>query len=357
MAKRGWQGAPDRKQQQLGLAIALAGLSGGWVVETRHAATLGDLARLGRDARPAPLDRLDPGLEGQAVHAVGTVTSARLVDDLGVVVEALRLEREVRMLCWKQVKEEYEDSDGKTRTRSVCARVWSEEPGDCCWSHTNPHMPVRSAAYVAEGARLGPYRLSRAVAAAAPLRKLLPATPPHLATLKLTQVGEGWRHGDPRKAEVGDLQLEYRAATPPPARGVAEVELTYTVLAAQRGDALVPWPRPGGGDGLVLVAPGRVSVEALVGAAVRATKPPWAWRVGLLAAAVVGAVLIVGGFDLDWRHGAGFFVVVGAAALAPALLVAGAVWRDGSLGLAGGGAALGAAVVGRLATRRRPPSA
>lgn len=347
-----WQARADAKQRRLGLGLLLvaAVVVGG--VEARHAGTLGDLEALRRAARVASLDRLDPALEGQAVHAVGTITSARLVDDLGVVVEGLRLERVVRMLRWEQVEETWTDSDGKDHTRWVCERVWSADPGDCCWRHPNPHMPLRSASYVAEGARLGPYRLTRPVAAAAPLRPYLSATPPHMARLKLTQVGAGWRHGDPAAPEVGDLQLEYLAATPPPTPGVAETELSYSVLAAQAGDALVPWVPPRGGSGLALVAPGRVGVERLVGAAVDSTSAPWLWRVAALLVAGLGAQLVLVTLDLDWRRDALSFVAAGCSGAAWLLAVAAVAHGDSTLGGLAGLAAVAGVTVTAAATRR-----
>src|SRR5690606_10027737 len=140
--------------------------------------------------------------------------------------------------------------------------------------------------------------------------------------------------------------------SPPPVPGVPEVELSYSVLAVQRGDALVPWVPRRGADGVVFVAPGRVSVGALVGAAVRSKSPPGWWRVGVLVLAGFGVQLILVTVDLDWREDMLSFVAAGCVGLTLLLLVAAAVWREGPLALGAGGAALGALVVTGLGTHR-----
>lgn len=346
-----WPAKADLQQRLLGLALLGLAALGGWWVETDRAETLGVLELLRRSARSAPLDRLDAALEGQPVHAVGAVTSARLVDDLGVVAEALRLERVVLMYQWKEVEIEYEDSDGNTRTRRECREVWSSEPGDCCSSHPNPHMVVRSASYVAGDARLGPYRLTRAITAQAPLRPYLTATPPHLKGLPLRQVDQGWHYGDPDAPGLGDLQVDYLVAAPPATPGVAESELTYSFVAAQRGDALVPWVPPGGGEGLVLIAPARAGVDELVDAAVDAASAPWGWRVLLLVVAWFGAQYVL--VTLSWREDVVCLVASTITAPAIQLGVAALVWREQGLGLTAAVTFVTATIVTVLGTRRR----
>ena len=118
------------------------------------------------DVAPASVD---PAMEGKLIHVSGDARAqAPLVDpEFGVSTVALKLDRKVEMLQWKQ--EEHSETrknlggSEETVTTYSYSKVWSDEAIDSqrfkrVSDHVNPPMRYRSSSLVARDAAIGAYR-------------------------------------------------------------------------------------------------------------------------------------------------------------------------------------------------------
>jgi len=123
----------------------------------------------------APIETVNPALEGALVHATGPLTAVTPARDplFGISGNDLvRLQRKVEMFQWQEQKDSNKhESVGGTMTTEVNYKYqtgWSERPWDSSKfkypeGHQNPRMPVRGQTFNGKEIQLGVYRLSDAV--------------------------------------------------------------------------------------------------------------------------------------------------------------------------------------------------
>ena len=160
----------------------------------------------------AKADHVDARNDGRAITLSGSLQVVRPARDteLGIAVDAVLLEREVRMLQWQ---EHCAGSD------CSYALAWSEHPVDShafreAQAHRNgTPFPFSSQRFAAGELRLGAYSVEPALAAAgaAPerYRVTVARLPPNLAAT-FRDCDGGLCSGDPAHPAAGDLRVEYR---------------------------------------------------------------------------------------------------------------------------------------------------
>lgn len=155
-----------------------------------------------------------------------------------VSIMALRLDRQVEMLQWK------ERIEGSGQNRTVRhERIWSTELIDSSRFYDraplNPgRFPVAPRRILAEEARLGRLALSPAALIALPpsivLRPALEEVT--LDGLRLVSRADGYQSGDPAAPQIGDVRVRHLIVPPGP----------VTIVGSLRGGELGPWPAPNG---------------------------------------------------------------------------------------------------------------
>lgn len=119
-------------------------------------------------------DRLDPGMNGKLVHLAGPATTETVLRDpqFGLAIQALKLERRVRMYQWIESEQRKTEKQMGGGTKTVTTYSYRKD-WDTTWHDSsafyekqtpaNPRMPVESANWVAEPVRLGAYTLPRSL--------------------------------------------------------------------------------------------------------------------------------------------------------------------------------------------------
>ncbi len=170
----------------------------------------------------------------------GDATAGRPLRDppFAVSVVALRLERQVEMLQWK------ERIEGSGQNRTVRhERVWSSELIDSSRFYDraplNPgRFPVAPVRILADAARLGRLMLSPEALAALPPSIVLRPTLEEVTIdgLRLVARSDGYGSGDPAAPRIGDVRVRHLIVPPGP----------ITIVGSLRDGRLGPWPAPNG---------------------------------------------------------------------------------------------------------------
>lgn len=160
----------------------------------------------------AHADRVDPRNDGRAVSLSGTLQAVRPARDteLGVTADAVVLEREVRMLQWK------ERCAGNDCSYAL---AWSDRVIDShAFREAQVHrngtpFPFSGQRFSAGELRLGAYVVDAALAASGAALERYPVTvsrlPPNLAAT-FRDCDGGFCSGDPAHPASGDLRVDYR---------------------------------------------------------------------------------------------------------------------------------------------------
>lgn len=241
-------------------------------------------------------EQVNPSLEGKLVHVIGPMTtSAPLRDNqFGVGgADVVRLKRTVEMYQWKETEEtktRNETGGGKVEEKTYSySKAWSETPIDSTHfkaqaNHQNPSMPVRSATTDNGTAKLGVYRLDRAMLQEMDNFETLDAAsanPPN----GYRREGEGFYRGDSSaNPAIGDVRVNFSAVK----------TQTMSVVGAQVGNTLAPF-RAANGYVIKLASPGTATAADMLKEAERSERVlTWILRAVGFGLMVFGFVLIAG---------------------------------------------------------------
>ncbi|MBS2033920.1 hypothetical protein JST97_02980 [bacterium] len=213
------------------IGVAIIG-SAGWIYfqpDTSPSQPDGD--RPPSKLEQAPLDQLDPKLEGKVVYITGRVTPSGLVRDphFGVWVSALRLEREVREYGLGYVTEYVSERQGKTWHRRAVAKpamVWKPAEGR--------RSELVSQNFYPEDVHLGPYSIppSRFSPRSRPSKNLICPKDLKLSGAACWSGNSLYLNGRPENPQEGDLRVDFGVHAP----------CTVTAVGIQRGAKLLPPP-------------------------------------------------------------------------------------------------------------------
>jgi hypothetical protein len=206
-------------------------------------------------------DRVNPANEGRLVHVSGPLTIATVPRDgdfnLTPPAGTLRLIRRVEMYQWqeKQESETRNRLGGGTETVTTYSysRAWVEGRVDSGRfrqgeGRTNPTPRHESADWMAEGVRLGAFRLATGQLQDIGATQTLPSPVGGGNTLYLG--------ADPQNPRVGDLRISWMAARPE----------AISLVAAQIGEGFGPYATRAG-DRLFLMVPERQPASSMFQAA------------------------------------------------------------------------------------------
>jgi hypothetical protein len=213
----------------------------------------------------------------------------------------LRLRRTVEMFQWVEHKESHSHKNlggsETTETTYSYRKEWTDHPLDSSHfhepgGHGNPAMPIGSATIDSQDARLGAYRVDRAVLdAVSAFTDFDPGEPASLPAGYRKTGDMLYRGDDPAAPAIGDIRVHYRAV---PAQ-------TMSVVAAQTGGTLAPFSDSGGYK-IGLAEPGVVPANVMFKEkAHEESVLTWILR-------VVGFVAMLIGF---WLMGSPLSVLVG----------------------------------------------
>lgn len=256
---------------------------------------------------PVSSDHLDPGNDGKFVHLTGAVTTDQLLEDefFGVSINAIRLERRVEMLQWKEVKKQTtrKKLGGGTETVTTFDYVkeWAPDLINSqrfreAAAHVNPtDMPFEGMIKEASNVSLGAFRLPKSL-----IQKISNAEPVEVAIEDVQKewaeglrpysdgatVANGfyWSRSSGNAEEVGDVRILFTATRP------AEI----SVMAQQTRDTFTPYVAKNGRE-LCLLTVGTASAEEMFSRAA-AQNSLWTW---ILRA--VGGVLMFAGISLVFK--------------------------------------------------------
>lgn len=303
----------------LGAAIMLAGLAGVITGEWQLRQALRRQDAFGGPVIAVTDNSAHGDLQGQLVHAHGTLSVERPARDrpFGVVVDTPLLERKVEMQQWREL----EDVSG----RVTYVRNWFDHPIDSASfkqpaGHDNPPFPFHDARFKGGDPRVAGLLLGGA------LRQALPGkepVQPDFSTLpsNLTasfRLADGmlWSGLHPRSPQLGDLRLSWNM------RPLLEL----SILARVEQGVLVPSPNLPAPGYVIMV--GDMPADTMLPGLPVMPRHTWLWRVLGMLLAIAGLGLAV---SARVRRLPRWQPVVAAAVL-PLALVAGALW----LGVRGG---------------------
>jgi hypothetical protein len=219
------------------------------------------------EADPA---KVNPALEGELVHFVGFATAQVELEDpeFKVHAAALRLDRVVEMLQWRQVVHyvDVSTNHGKshyTRRHLNYDKGWFPYPMDSSHferknGHQNPPFPFLSKKFLSSTIEVQGYAL--------PARMFNPveagrtteiASDVQLpASVQLKREGQMLYSGNPSVASMGDLRVHWQQLDAG----------AYSLIGKQSGTSLVPYPSQSG-PGILLVQSGSHTAAEMLAAA------------------------------------------------------------------------------------------
>ncbi|XP_034022419.1 transmembrane protein 43 isoform X2 [Thalassophryne amazonica] len=182
----------------------------------------------------------------------------------GVVVQAVKLKRQVEMYQWveyQESKDYQENGETKTETTYTYNTEWKSEVinshhFDKEIGHQNPSaMAVESVTVVAPEVRVGPFLLSKGLVEKINNFQTLSLRDFQADTLDpfLTIDDDYFYHtSNPRRPEVGDVRVRFSFAGLSGEASNLGPAQTVSVVAMQKGDGLVPF-RTKSGDSLEIL--------------------------------------------------------------------------------------------------------
>jgi len=224
------------------------------------------LAQGERQVVEAPLDAVDPTVEGKLVHATGPLTVGTPARDplFGISGNNLvRIQRKVEMFQWQEQKNTAKhESVGGTMTTDVTYNYhtgWSEKSWNSSSfrhpeGHENPAMPVRGQTFNGKEIRLGAYGLSDTVLQKISVFRTVrvessAATPPGY---RLDGEGLYFGAGSTSAPVVGDVRVTF-AGVP---------EQTISVVAGVSSGMFAAF-QEGSGYAIAIVQPGIATSQTL----------------------------------------------------------------------------------------------
>ena len=273
-------------------------------------------------------DRINPTKEGMLVHltAPATAMGERRDPTLAMASDAIALVRTVEYYQWhEQSRSETKTKLGggqETVTTYSYDEQWSESPQDSsrfqqAAQHSNPAPALAKAEFRAEQARAGAFTLETAVLNGLNADRPLELTTAHAeaaskALSRAVSLSDGALYvgANPATPAVGDMRIRYR---------IAPQGMTISVVGAQSGKTIQPYPTKAGGT-ILMVRDGTVSAEQMFDQA-RSGNKTLAWVLR-----GVGFAVLIAGFGL-------LFAPLGV--IADVLPIAGTIVRTGTGFVAG----------------------
>jgi len=218
------------------------------------------------------VDRINPEYNGRLIHLTGLADGKQTLSDpeFGLEVAALKLQRNVEMLQWKEKTESTTRNKlgggTETVTTYTYEKVWSDTHIDSSGfkepeGHQNPDvMPLQKLEKQAENITLGAYKLSPGLVSF--LKKFEEVPPPETLPEGYLTVGPAiLKSKNPSTPQIGDLRITFKAAMP------AEV----SIIARQNGSLLEGYTTRTG-TVLQMLQYGKVSAAAMFASAKSANK-------------------------------------------------------------------------------------
>jgi hypothetical protein len=218
------------------------------------------------------VDRVNPEFDGRLVHLGGMADGRAMLADpeFGIEVAALKLQRKVEMLQWKEKSESTTRNKlgggTETVTTYTYEKIWSDMRIDSSRfkesaSHQNPDvMPLESMEKQAESITIGAFRLSPGLVGSLDKFEDIPL-PEILPEGYLTAGHAIFKSKNPATPQIGDLRITFKAAMP------AEV----SVIARQNGSQLEGFTTRTG-TVLQMLEYGKVTAESMFASAKSANK-------------------------------------------------------------------------------------
>ncbi|MGO4833645.1 TMEM43 family protein, partial [Rhizobiaceae sp. 2RAB30] len=247
---------------------------------------------------------VDAANQGRLVHVTGPViTNSRPADDtFGIVVDGVRLVRNVEMYQWKQSSssETTTKVGGGEETVSTYsyAKEWSDSPEDSSRfkvpaGHENPSMEIRNKTFQVSSGTLGAFDLDRQVLNGIGGDRTLDMTRDQAAAIKAA-------YGGAKRVTVADDRIYLGADPTSPAIGDYRISYTVaplgviSVVAKQAGDGFEPY-RTTVGNEILLVGDGDVpAAEMFASAQADNALLKWILRAVGLVVMFIGFTLIMG---------------------------------------------------------------
>ncbi|MBF0500386.1 MAG: TMEM43 family protein [Candidatus Riflebacteria bacterium] len=262
-------------------------------------------------------EKLEQSNEGKLVHLKGQATTDETLSDsdFNVSAKALRLDRNVKMYQWTEVKSEKEEKKIGGGTNKIVTydyrKEWLEElkPSSNFKKqdgHSNPsEMPYHQLRLVAKNVKLGAFTLTDSlVQSLSNFEKLpvgeLPTVSPATAVGSgtaasgtsaagvskpaMTPADGGLYLGmNPREPQVGDVKVEFSQVKPQ----------AVSIVAKQVGSSFGPYKTQAGGV-IEMIRPGELTADAMFAAAQEEnTIITWVARIGGFILMAIGFALVL----------------------------------------------------------------
>ncbi|XP_056130210.1 transmembrane protein 43 isoform X2 [Lampris incognitus] len=223
-----------------------------------------------------PSSSLDYQYNNHLVHLSARLHTSQPLHDPNyrVVVQAVKLKRQVEMYQWVEYQESKDYQEGgetKTETTYTYNTEWKSElinsrNFDKEIGHTNPSaMAVESVTVVAPEVHVGPFILSKGLVEQINNFQTLSLKgfPPPDSSSFLTIDEDYFYHTPyPRKPEVGDVRVSFSYAGLSGEGSYPGPAQTVSVVAKQRGENLTPF-KTKSGDILEILYPQELSAEEM----------------------------------------------------------------------------------------------
>jgi len=218
------------------------------------------------------VDRVNPEFNGRLIHLTGMTDGREMLGDpeFGLEVAALKLQRKVEMLQWKEKTESTTRNKlgggTETVTTYTYEKIWSDTRIDSSGfkepdGHQNPEvMPLENMEKQAESITIGAFKLSSGLVGALDKFEEIPL-PETLPAGYQTAGPAIFKSKNPATPQIGDLRITFKAAMP------AEV----SIIARQNGSRLEGYTTRTG-TVLQMLDYGTVSAEAMFASAKSASK-------------------------------------------------------------------------------------
>lgn len=247
---------------------------------------------------------VDAANESKLIHVSGPVTTdSRPADDtFGIVVDGVRLVRNVEMYQWKQnSRSETTTKVGggeETVTTYSYVKEWSDSPENSAdfkvpAGHENPSMEIRNKSFQIPSGKLGIFDLDHQVLSGIGGDRTLDLTRDQAAAIAAA-------YGGARRVTVADDRIFLGADPTSPA--VGDYRISYTVaplgvisvVAKQAGDGFEPY-RTTIGNEILLVDDGNVpAAEMFASAQAENAMLKWILRAVGLVLMFIGFTFIMG---------------------------------------------------------------
>ncbi len=252
----------------------------------------------------ASTEAIDSEHEGQFVHVVGQATTDAVLEDelFGVSVNAIRLDRHVEMLQWRERedRETRKQFGGKTETVTTFSytQAWSPELINSsrfheATTHQNPtDIPFQQQTKETSDVFVGPYRLPKSliqqITTTQPLEVKLEEVQKEWAEglrpyndAKTNYKGFYWSRSNDTGSQIGDVRVLFAVTRP------TEV----SIMAQQTRDTFTPFVASNGRP-LNMLTVGNATAEQMI-ATSAAQNSMWTWILRAVGAMVMFAGIIL----------------------------------------------------------------